>query len=96
MISMLLHPETKTGEALDYGVVTSPYGRKVSSLTGNGNAISPEAQAKLELFHAAAQETVGAAYNNAPAQADNKNGQTDNKKTVGGRREVCGGGWLLH
>jgi hypothetical protein len=31
MVSMLLHPTTKTGEILDYGVVTSAYGRRKSN-----------------------------------------------------------------
>ncbi|MBO4331208.1 MAG: hypothetical protein J5827_03950, partial [Oscillospiraceae bacterium] len=34
MVSMLLHPETKTGEVLDYGVVTSAYGRRVNNTKG--------------------------------------------------------------
>jgi len=28
MVSLLLHPESKTGEVLDYGVITSAYGRR--------------------------------------------------------------------
>ena len=28
MVSMILHPETKTGEILDYGVISSTYGRR--------------------------------------------------------------------
>lgn len=31
MVSLLLHPETKTGEILDYGVVTSAYGRRLNN-----------------------------------------------------------------
>ena len=31
MVSMLLHPTTKTGEILDYGIVTSAYGRRKSN-----------------------------------------------------------------
>ena len=31
MVSLLLHPETRTGEVLDYGVVTSAYGRRVNN-----------------------------------------------------------------
>ena len=31
MVSMILHPETKTGEILDYGVVSSAYGRRVNN-----------------------------------------------------------------
>lgn len=31
MVSMLLHPENQTGEIMDYGVVTSAYGRRKSN-----------------------------------------------------------------
>lgn len=31
MVSLLLHPETKTGEVLDYGIVTSAYGRRINN-----------------------------------------------------------------
>ena len=32
MISVLLKPETKSGEILDYAVITSAYGRRTSNL----------------------------------------------------------------
>ncbi len=49
MVSMLLHPTTKTGEILDYGVVTSAYGRRTNNAqnlidTSNIRYIDPDSK----------------------------------------------------
>ena len=86
MVSMLLHPESKTGEVLDYGVITSAYGRKLNnaqSLINRSNIryIDPdtkrtEAWSKALGLHLPSASTINGSNNSISDSAEKSKTKT--------------------